>query len=101
MGYNDTMPLKSNVTANIRTFIKGESAMIKNHLSRLLGERKWTQADLARRTGVRPNTISALYNEFIDRVSLKQIDRICEVLGCNLSDLLEYIPPKAADHKAK
>ena len=68
--------------------------MIKNNLSRLLGERKWTQADLARRAGVRPNTISALYNEFIDRVSLKQLDRICEVLGCKLSDLFEYIPPK-------
>jgi putative transcriptional regulator len=73
--------------------------MIKCNLSRLLGEKKWTQADLARRAGVRPNTISALYNEFIDRVSLKQLDKICEILGCNLSDLLEYLPPKKEHEK--
>lgn len=34
--------------------------MIQNNLSRILGERKWTQAELARRTGIRPNTISDL-----------------------------------------
>ena len=73
--------------------------MIKCNLSRLLGERKWTQADLARRAGVRPNTVSALYNEFIDRVSLKQLDRICEVLGCTLADLLEYTPKKEIEKK--
>ena len=66
--------------------------MIKIHLSRLLGERKWTQADLARKTGIRPNTVSALYNEFIDRISLQQLDKICEVLGCDLHDLIEYVP---------
>lgn len=37
--------------------------MIQNNLSRILGERKWTQAELARRTGIRPNTISDLYND--------------------------------------
>lgn len=74
--------------------------MIKIHLSRLLGERKWTQSVLARRTGIRPNTISDLYNEFVDRVSLKQIDKICEVLGCNLTELFEYIPHKDSAKKS-
>ena len=31
--------------------------MIRIHLSTRLGERKWTQADLAQMTGIRPNTI--------------------------------------------
>jgi len=66
--------------------------MIRIHLSRLLGERKWNQADLVRKTGIRANTISALFNEFADRVSLKQLEDICEVLGCDLHDLLEYVP---------
>lgn len=66
--------------------------MIKNHLSRILGERRWTRAKLARLTGIRPSTIGDLYNEMADRVSFDQLDRICEVLDCSISDLLEYIP---------
>ena len=66
--------------------------MIKNHLSRILGDRRWTQARLAEETGIRPTTISPLYNEFADRVSFEQLDLICEALDCSISDLLEYIP---------
>lgn len=66
--------------------------MIRNHLSRILGERRWTQARLARATGIRPSTINELYHEIADRVSLDQLDRICEALGCRLDELLEYIP---------
>lgn len=47
--------------------------MIKNHLSRLLGERRWTQARLARETGIRPSTISAYYNELAERISYEHI----------------------------
>ena len=66
--------------------------MIKNHLSKLLGERRWTQADLARKTGIRRATINELYNELTDRINLEHLDRICEVLECDVSDILEYIP---------
>lgn len=66
--------------------------MIRIRLSTLLGEKRWTQADLARRTGIRPNTINELYHDFADRVSLEQIDRICNALECDLSDLIVYTP---------
>ena len=66
--------------------------MIKNHLSRLLGERRWSQARLARETGIRASTICAYYNEFADRFSLEHLDRICEALGCEVGELLEYVP---------
>ena len=59
--------------------------MIRVLLSRKLGELRWTQADLARKTGIRPNTINDLYHEMADRVSLEQIDLICEALNCDLS----------------
>lgn len=75
--------------------------MIKIRLSTLLGERKWTQADLSRRTGIRPNTINELYHEMAERVNLEQLDRICEVLGCDLSELLVYIPSKDIDDRKK
>lgn len=68
--------------------------MIRIRLSILLGEKRWTQADLARRTGIRANTINDLYHELATRVTLEHLDKICEVLGCDLCDLIEYVPPK-------
>ncbi len=66
--------------------------MIRIYLSKLLGEKRWTQAYLSQMTGIRPNTISDIYNELAERISLEQLDRICEVLDCELSDLMEYLP---------
>lgn len=73
--------------------------MIRILLSTRLGELRWTQADLARKTGIRPNTINALYHEFTDRVSLDQLDKICEALNCDLTDLIARVPnePKAKE----
>lgn len=68
--------------------------MIRIHLSRLLGEKRWSQAYLSQMTGIRPNTISDIYNEIAERISLEHLDRICEVLECDLTDLIEYIPNK-------
>lgn len=66
--------------------------MIRILLSTKLGEVRWTQADLARATGIRPNTINELYHELVDRVNLEHLDLICEALGCELSDLIVRIP---------
>ncbi|MDD6490074.1 MAG: helix-turn-helix transcriptional regulator [Clostridia bacterium] len=68
--------------------------MIRIKLSAVLGERRMSQSELARKTGIRPNAICDYYNELADRISLEHFDRICEVLDCNLSDLLEYVPNK-------
>ena len=46
------------------------------------------RADLARITGIRPNTIGDLYNNTAERVSLEYIDRICDALGCSLCELI-------------
>ena len=68
--------------------------MIRIHLSRILGERRMRQKELADLTGIRPSTISDMYNEIIERVNLDHLDRICEVLDCKVSDLIEYVPNK-------
>lgn len=62
--------------------------MIRILLSTRLGERRWSQADLARATGIRPSTINDLYHEIAERVNLEHLDLICEALGCELSDLM-------------
>lgn len=64
--------------------------MIRIKLSTILGERRMTQAELSRKTGIRPATINEMYHELCERVNLEHIDKICQVLNCDISDLLKY-----------
>ncbi len=61
-------------------------------LSRKLGELRWTQADLARATGIRPSTINEIYHELCERVNLEHLDLICEALDCDLLDIVIRVP---------
>ena len=61
-------------------------------LSRKLGEIRWTQAELARVTGIRPTTINELYHELAERVNLEHLDLICEALDCELDEIIIRIP---------
>ena len=63
--------------------------MIRIKLSEMLGRKRMTQAELARKTDIRPNTISDLYNELTVFVNLKHLYKICKVLKCDISDILE------------
>ena len=69
--------------------------MVRILLSKLLGERRWTQKDLAEATGIRKATINDYYNELTERVSLKHMELICKALECDLSDLLVIEPDDA------
>lgn len=75
--------------------------MIRILLSTRLGERRWTQADLARATGIRPSTINDLYHEFAARISLEHLDLICEALDCEPSDLIVRVPNKEPRTKSR
>ena len=70
--------------------------MIKILLSRKLGELRWTQADLARATGIRPSTINEMYHELCERVNLEHLDLICDALDCDLDEIIIRLPNKAA-----
>ena len=55
--------------------------MIRIKLSRVMGDRRITQAELCRKTGIGKHTINDLYQDFTDRVSLSQLDTICDALS--------------------
>ena len=73
--------------------------MIKILLSKKLGELRLTQADLARATGIRPNTINELYHELTERVSLEHLDLICEALNCELDELIIRVPNRSEERR--
>ena len=68
--------------------------MIKITLSSLCGEYRVKQSELSRLTNIRANTISEMYRDFTDRISLEQLDILCEFFGCELTDLLKREPNK-------
>lgn len=51
--------------------------MIRILLSKKLGELRWTQAELARATGIRPSTINEYYHELTTRINLEHFDLYC------------------------
>ena len=75
--------------------------MIRILLSSKLGELRMTQIDLARKTGIRPTTIGDYYHEIADRVNLDHLDLICEVLNCDVSDILVREPPYPSVKKSR
>lgn len=77
---------------NDKISTRGVAMSVRIHLSELLGKRKMSQAELARRTNIRPNTINEIYWELIDRVNLEHIEKICSVLDCKIGELIEILP---------
>lgn len=69
-----------------------EIAVIKCHLSRLMGERKLKISDVARETGLHRNTITLLYQETATRVDLEAIDALCRYFEAQVGELFEYVP---------
>lgn len=65
--------------------------MIKCHLSKMMGARKFKIADVARMTGLHRNTITLLYNETATRVDLDAIERLCKLFECQVGELFEWI----------
>lgn len=64
--------------------------MIKCNLKVMLAKRDLSQLDLSRKTGVRQPTISALCTNNAKHIPIDVLDKICEVLDCQPSDLFEH-----------
>jgi putative transcriptional regulator len=73
---------------------KAETSMLKFNLRKLLFDRNMNMSDLHRKSGVDYNTIFSYNHGLAKRLNIKDIIRICDTLGCSLSDLIEYIPDK-------
>ena len=66
-------------------------AMIRCHLSSLMGRHKLNITDVARATGLNRSTITALYRETATRVELPAIEQLCTLFKCSVGELLEHV----------
>ena len=65
--------------------------MIKSKVKVMLAIRNMTQKELAEKTGVRPPTISAICTGTVKHLPMDALDKICDILDCQPSDLFEHI----------
>jgi len=66
--------------------------MLKNHLSKLMGEKRYTIIEISRKTGLTTSTISNLYNDKVKRLDFDTLEKLCKLFNCQPNDLFEYIP---------
>lgn len=63
--------------------------MVIIKLSNLLEEKKLTHREFSRLTGIRHPTVSAMCNNNVKHIPLDNLDIICKVLECDITDILE------------
>lgn len=71
---------------------KSRQAMVRCHLSTLMGRGKLRISEVSRLTGLNRSTVSALYKETATRLDLAAIDALCKLFSCQVGDLFEYLP---------
>ena len=64
--------------------------MIKLTIDRLIDEKKITRYELAKRTGAAFQIIDKYYKNKVVRYDSYILDKICEALDCDISDIIEY-----------
>jgi putative transcriptional regulator len=65
---------------------------IKNNLSKLMGEKRMTMAEVHRLTGLSHTTIFKIYHDKVAQIGLATIAKLCYALDCSVGELFEYIP---------
>ncbi|MBE6601862.1 MAG: helix-turn-helix transcriptional regulator [Ruminococcaceae bacterium] len=65
--------------------------MVRLKIDQYLTQHGITRYELAKRTEVKFQTIDRYYKNRVVRYDSYILDRICKVLNCNLSDILEYV----------
>jgi len=69
--------------------MKDTVPLISIKLKEILKERDLSQRELARMTGLRPNRISHLCSDNVDRVYLSTLETVCKVLDIDIQELIE------------
>jgi putative transcriptional regulator len=82
---------------NNNTAVGGTNlGFIKCHLSRILGERRISQRELARMSGLSNFTVNKFYNERWQGIDQDTLVKLCKALNVQVGELLEYVETESA-----
>ena len=65
--------------------------MIKLTLDKALKKSKISRYELAKRTGIQYQVIDNYYKNKVIRYDSYVLDRICDALDCDITDILAYV----------
>lgn len=68
-------------------------------LQYLLDEKGWTQRYFSKLVDIRQATINEMCTNSVAMISVANIPKICEALGCDVEDLIELIPVEEANKR--
>lgn len=68
-------------------------------LWKLLIDKKMNKSDLRDKVGMGPSTLAKLGKE--EKISMDVIMRICEVLKCDVGDIMEILPENTEEEEAR
>lgn len=74
--------------------------MIIFNIDVMLAKRKMSVTELAEKVGFTMANISLLKNGKIKALKISTLNKLCRVLECQPSDLLEYVDTEEKDHEA-
>lgn len=64
--------------------------MIRLTLDKILKKSNMSRYELAKQTGIQYQIVDNYYKNKVKRYDSYVIDRMCEVLKCDISDIIEY-----------
>lgn len=67
---------------------------IQCKLDMQLAMHKMRSKDFADKIGMTPQTISRIKTGKLKAIKIAELDKMCEILGCGVGDLLEYSPDR-------
>jgi putative transcriptional regulator len=70
----------------------GAPPVLTNRLSRLMGERRKSIADVSRGSGVSYRALYDLYHDRTKRIDFVTLDRLCSYFGVGPEHILEWRP---------
>jgi putative transcriptional regulator len=68
--------------------------MVRFRLDELLKARGWTDYKLAQESEIGANVIGKYRRNLVRQPDLRIVNRLCETLGCEIGELMEYLPDK-------
>ncbi len=72
----------------------GKYGTIKIKLGDLIVQAGISKNKLSHRAEMQRTQLNNYCNNTISRLDVEVLARLCNVLGCQIGDLLEYVPPK-------